>query len=94
MAVSELVYLCLFLYVRLIFFVQIVVVSSFSFYNEVFMTDAVMLCREIQSWPDSGSTENWGHRIWKKEHRHRMIGDRAQAVTGDHMALRNTPMVG
>lgn len=57
-AVSELVYLFLFLYVRLTVFVQRVVVSSYPLYNEVFMTNIVMLCREIQSWSDSRSPEN------------------------------------
>lgn len=91
---SELIYLCLFLYVRLTGFVQIAVVSSYSFYNEVFITDVVMSCREMQSWSDSRSPENWEHRMWRKEHRHRMIGDRAQADTGDPMALRNTLKAG
>lgn len=93
MTVSELAYLCLFLYIRLTVFIQIVVISIFSFYSTLLMTEELMLCREIQSWIHSRSSRNSGYRMWRKEHRHRMVGNGDKTDSGHPTVVRNTLVI-
>lgn len=94
MTVSELVYLCLFLHVRLTVFVQIVAGSMFYFYSKLLMAEVLMLCRGIQYWTHRRSPRNWGYTMQRKKQRHRMMGDRNKVDTGPPMVLRNTSMIG
>lgn len=64
----------------------------FSFYSKLLMTEILMLCREILLWTHSRSPRNTGYALWRRDHKHRMMGNRGKFDTGNPTVVRNILM--